>query len=131
MPIQAPNYYGFNPPFFGGHQNVLSRQSGDRLIKNDLMQLLMTDRGERVMRPSWGAGLNRVLFEPMVPGIEYEIQEDIRKAIQDYEPRINARVRVQADQDTQTLNVFVVGVYTDMPNETFELELSFPLVKVE
>lgn len=56
-------YFGFNPPFIGGPENVLSRQEDDQIIKNDLMQLIMTVPGERVHRPSFGTPLRSFLFE--------------------------------------------------------------------
>lgn len=120
------NYYGFNPPFFGGHQNVLSRQSGDRIIKNDLLQLLMTERGERVMRPNWGAGLRRLIFE--LPGdlIEVEVRNAVLQAITTYEPRISADVEIRHDSAQHLIYVRIIGVYTGQPNNTFELELNIP-----
>ena len=74
-------YFGYNPPFFGGHQNVLSKQSGDRIIKNDLQQLILTNLGERVMRPEWGGNINRILFEPMTFGIVSLLESSINNTI--------------------------------------------------
>lgn len=120
------NYYGYNPPFFGGHQNVLSKQTGDRLIKNDLVQLILTSRGERVMRPFWGTVVRGSLFETMTESLLSTIEQNITDTIRTYEPRIKATA--QATQgDNNTLNIKIVGVYTDQPNRTFEMELNLPL----
>jgi hypothetical protein len=51
----VPIWFGFNPPFIGGQQKVMSRQEDLRLIKNDLLQLLLTVPGERVHRPTFGS----------------------------------------------------------------------------
>ena len=59
------NFYGFNPPFLGGNQNVLSRQEDVRLIQTDILQLLLTSPGQRVMRPNFGTSINYQLFDPL------------------------------------------------------------------
>lgn len=122
------NYYGWNPPFFGGHQNVMSRQSGDRLIKNDLLQLLLTMKGERVMRPTWGTIIKSSLFENITPQLTASIVNDIRQAVSTYEPRVAlSDVIVEPDEDRNIVNIKLYGTYTNQPNQTFELELALPL----
>jgi len=122
----AKEYYGYNPPFFGGHQNVLSRQAGDRIIKNDLLQLIMTNLGERVMRPTWGTILGATLFEQITEVNTVALEDNIEQAIIDYEPRVNVAVSVTADDDRNQLSVRVEGTFTNEPNNTFELELELP-----
>ena len=121
-------YKGYGPPFFGGHQNVLSQQSGDRLIKNDLLQLLMTSPGERVMRPTWGTILKQSVFEPMTARLMAAIQTNIAQQIAAYEPRVQVNVTVTVDPiNRNQLNVALVGTYTGQPNSTFIQEISLPL----
>ena len=36
----------------------------DQHVKDELIQLLLTDQGERLFLPEFGAGLNRLVFEP-------------------------------------------------------------------
>ena len=119
-------YYGYNPPFFGGHQNVMSRQSGDRLIKNDILQLLLTGKGERVMRPTWGTVVSRSLFEQMDDTLASSLIQDIDEQLRTYEPRIQATVGVVAEKDNNLLRISVSGILTNEPNQTFELELELP-----
>lgn len=122
-------YYGYNPPFFGGHQNVMSRQSGDRLIKNDLIQLIMTMKGERVMRPTWGTNLHKQVFEQINGVMLEQISEDIREAILQFEPRVQVAVNATANEDENAVDITVQGFYTDRPNDTLEVELSIPLTR--
>lgn len=82
-------YYGFNPPFVGGQQKYFSRQEDERLIKNDLLQLLLTIPGERVMRPDFGVNLRNVVFEQLDDITIQILREEIVVAIRRYEPRIN------------------------------------------
>ena len=124
MPI---NYYGYNAPFHGGQQNVLSRQAGDRLIKNDLLQLVLTSKGERMMRPEWGTILKTSVFGQSDDIIAQQIINDITDAILQYETRISATVTVKRDDDAHIMNVVISGNYTDQPNNSFLVELQVPL----
>lgn len=102
-------FYGMNPPFLGGPQNVLSRQEGDRLIKNDILQLLLTVPGERVMRPLFGVHLRSFVFEQSTTGGLNALQGDIERAIAEFEPRVTVEaVAVERDDDRNGLNVKVV-----------------------
>ena len=124
MPI---NYYGYNAPFHGGQQNVLSRQAGDRLIKNDLLQLVLTSKGERMMRPEWGTILKTSVFGQSDDIIAQQIINDITDAILQYETRISATVTVKRDDDAHIMNVVISGNYIDQPNNSFLVELQVPL----
>jgi phage baseplate assembly protein W len=122
-----PNYYGFNPPFFGGHQNILSKQSGQRIIKNDLQQLIMTTPGERVMRPDFGTIVKKSLFEQITPDLTARITQSIVSAIAKYESRVRVNVTVSSDPDNNLLTIRMAGYFTNQPNLEFEQELALPL----
>lgn len=82
-------YYGFNPPFIGGPQNVMSKQVDERLIKNDILQLLLTSRGERVMRPDFGTDIRSMVFEALDSTALDILRDNITDAITTYEPRVD------------------------------------------
>lgn len=82
-------YYGMNPPFIGGVQKVLSRQEDIQLIKNDVLQLLLTVPGERVYRPDFGSPLRSYVFETSTSSDLITLSRDIKQAINDYEPRVD------------------------------------------
>lgn len=124
--VPAIVYFGYNPPFFGGHQNVLSKQSGERIIKNDLMQLIMTTPGERVMRPTWGTIVKQSLFEQMTPVVILSIRTNIAQAISTWEPRVKVNVTVRTSPDENTLLITLLGTYTNQPNLVFEQEIALP-----
>lgn len=125
--LEKVNYFGYNMPFRGGHQNVLSKQSGDRIIKNDLIQLIMTYPGERIMRPNWGTLVKKSVFEPLDEGSMIVIKENIKEAISTWEPRIEANVSLAVDSANNMLKISIIGTYTDLPNSIFEQELEVPL----
>ena len=83
-------------------------QSKDAL-KNNLVNYLLTNPGERIANPIFGAGLRNFIFEQITEDnldfLEDKIQEDIRNNI----PNINLqRVSVTANEDS---NEIVVGLF--------------------
>lgn len=108
--MTIPRWFGFNAPFFDGAQNVLSRQADSRLLKNDLLQLLLTAVGERVMRPTFGTIIRPSLFEPLTNSILTSIEQDIRDKVAQFDRRVNlSDVQVSSDEDNSTITVKVFG----------------------
>jgi len=54
----------FNFPFVIDDNGRSSVTNEENHIKNLIEQLLFTSTGERVNRPNFGTGINRILFEP-------------------------------------------------------------------
>lgn len=81
--------YGFAYPF-GQNTNkgYFSRQSGVTLVRNNLMQLLNTVKGERVMLPDYGTNLINYLFEPLDEETFTGIRNSIVEAIGKYAPGV-------------------------------------------
>jgi phage baseplate assembly protein W len=129
MAIIAPQYIGYNPPIFGGHQNILSRQAGDRLIKNDLLQLLLTSFGERVMRPRWGTALRTTVFDNIAVENLDSLVASVASSINSIDDRVAATVSAHIVENQVV--VTVSGYYTDLPEKRFEIELGFPVASVE
>ncbi len=124
--ITADLYFGYNPPFFGGKQGVLSRQSGPKIVQNDVLQLLLTSVGERVMRPTFGTILKASLFEPMTDGLVQDIQTNIANQINIFEPRITVQVNVIRNDDKNMLQVVVQGFFTNDTSTPFLVEVELP-----
>lgn len=82
-----PTYFGFNPPFLTP-ESVLPTQYDERLIKNDLLQLLLTSPGERVMRPDFGTELRKFPFEQMDRRSLDRLESSIKVAIERFEERV-------------------------------------------
>lgn len=80
-----------------GHLNWLS---GPELVRQSILLILDTEPGERVMRPTFGAGLRRHLMSPNTPGTRAQIARDVEQALLEWEPRIDLReVDVRPDDD--------------------------------
>jgi phage baseplate assembly protein W len=105
--MQNAIYYGINPPFVGGSQSILSIQTDERLIKNDLIQMLLTRPGERVYRPTFGTGLRDRVFENMDAGSLSTLEAEISQQIDTDERVIVNQVTATLSPDGQQLNVLV------------------------
>lgn len=102
-------FYGFNPPFIGGPQGIMSRQEDEKLIKNDILLLLLTVPGERIMDPNFGVNLRSALFEKIDDSIIASLQSEILDKLLLYDTRvIPISIVVSRDDNTNTLNVRVV-----------------------
>jgi len=116
-------YFGYNPPFVGGAGGVMSRQEDLRLVKNDLLQLILTSPGERVHRPDFGTDLRASVFDPSDTQSYELLAADIRDEILRSEPRVlNPRVSAQPVGDGQIVKVFVIANLTFNPDAVLELE---------
>jgi phage baseplate assembly protein W len=122
---------------------LLRTQGGINQVKSDLLVLLLTEPGERVMLPDFGTPLRQFFFEPnddvLVDGVRNAIVDSIRK----WEPRIrvteidvtNRRSEMEGSLDTYengegTDHVLLVRIaFTDFNNiqEVQELRLQVPL----
>ena len=105
-------FFGANTPFIGGNEKILSRQEDERLIRNDLLQLLLTSPGERVMRPDFGGGVRDFLFEQIDDvGIEL-LQNDIEEAIRKHETRVQiTEVVINRNEDSNQIEIKVFGFF--------------------
>lgn len=116
-------FYGFNPPFIGGQQNYLSRQEDDRLIKNDILQLLLTNPGERVMRPSYGIGLRNLVFESFGTNDLSNLSSKIGQSIAANDPRVNVlSVDIVENKDENLLNIKIVFNIVKDPKRVLVIE---------
>jgi phage baseplate assembly protein W len=64
-------------------------------VREAIRIILGTNPGERVMRPDFGAGLERFVFEPVNPATVTQVETAVRQALVAWEPRIDVlEVRV-------------------------------------
>lgn len=72
--------------------------AGEMSVREAIAIILRTHPGERVMRPDFGCGLDRYLFEPNTISTLRLIQEDVKRALVRWEPRIRLDdVRVESN----------------------------------
>lgn len=57
-------------------------------LKSNIINLLLTKRGERLMNPDFGAGIETVLFEQIGDDFEEKVQEIINESVEKYLPNV-------------------------------------------
>ena len=58
-------------------------------IKQAIVNVLLTNKGERLMNPRYGSDIRRFLFEPLDYGTGFQIKGNIRDTLEKFEPRIS------------------------------------------
>lgn len=79
-------YKGFGPPFWG--DSIFPAQEDERLISNDILQLLLVVPGEIEHKPGLGVGLRTLLFESYQSNDLDIIANEIADTIAAEDPRI-------------------------------------------
>lgn len=70
----------------GGTQTAQTNEDRDESVRVGVEQVLLTNKGERVMLGDFGSGLDRFLFNP-IPGVEAFITSEVRTSVQTWSPR--------------------------------------------
>jgi phage baseplate assembly protein W len=69
--------------------NDLATRKDEDAIKESLKNLILTDRGERLMQPNLGSDVRASLFENATPVTLKILEERVRDVINNYEPRVS------------------------------------------
>jgi phage baseplate assembly protein W len=103
-------------------------------VRSDLLVLLLTNPGERVMLPEFGTPLRSLLFEPNDPTVELQARNMIIKSIAQWEPRITIKnITVSSGAlDTSNSADHVLGISIEFFDpgkiaEVQELRLEIPI----
>ena len=76
-------------------------------IRQSIMIIMGTEPGERIMRPDFGAGLNRFVFEPINTTTMALVRTRVHEALVDWEPRIEV-VNVKVTPDVNEKNLLLI-----------------------
>lgn len=66
----------------------LATAAYEESVRESILIILQTNRGERVMRPGFGAGLHDFVFEPVNTTTLALVKTRVQEALVDFEPRI-------------------------------------------
>jgi len=98
---------GVDLPFSGDAVFNSTYQSKDAL-KVNLINYLLTNKGERPLNPTFGAGIRGLLFENINNEQLEDIKEDITNNITSFFPTIiPTKVEVLSDPDTNIISFFL------------------------
>ncbi len=102
--------WSFPPRFCSKTRNV-ELVSYEQDIKESIRILLSTTPGERIMQPSFGCELKRMVFNSITESIITKLRDSVERAILFFEPRVNLeRVNVSANYDSLETNSAYDGV---------------------
>jgi phage baseplate assembly protein W len=122
-------WFGYNMPFLTPDA-VLPAQYDVRLIKNDLLQLLLTSPGERRGRPKFGTPLRKFPFEQLDSISTNALTQAIKTAIALYEPRVLfQKVTLVPDPTSTGVIVTVYTTLVDAPTQQVTVDILFPFAK--
>lgn len=84
--------------------------------KDNLVNLIMTRKGERTMQPEFGCDVWRLIFEPITPeSLEFDIERTIVDAVNIWLPYLNIE-QILFDYDS-----------ADIDNHSIYLQITFSL----
>jgi phage baseplate assembly protein W len=91
MTLDGGQLYGRGmafPPRVGADGRIVWSE-GETNIREAIEIILQTAGNERINLPGFGAGLQKLLFEPNTAATQFQIEDRITKALQLWEPRIS------------------------------------------
>lgn len=92
--------------------------------------ILETTRQERLMRPAFGAGLRARTFDPNSPATQRQIEDEVRRALLEWEPRITVEgVRAYPDATKRHVLMIDIDYVVRRSNSAFNLVYPFYLVE--
>jgi phage baseplate assembly protein W len=97
----------------------------DRAIANAIKNLLISNFNERPFQPTTGANLRGRLFEPNDAITRIGLRNDIRRCIQNNEPRVSVNgINIQDDIDRNSYKITVFFLIKEFDTqESIDIEL--------
>lgn len=134
-------FLGVPYPVTANARGFFYSQAGVDQIKSDMLILLLTNPGERVMLPTFGTPLRKLVFEPNTPTLREKAKRMIINSIKKWEPRVAVQqIDVLQKPDQKSLDddddktalehiLFIRILFVDPQNlsEVQELKLEVPL----
>ena len=112
-------------PIFAGFStkniNAINHELHDKdLVIEDLMNHIMTRKGERVMLPNYGSIIHEMKFEPLDEQTTELIKEDLTTIVNS-DPRVNF-LSIEVSDSDHTINA-ILRIEILPSNETVELAI--------
>lgn len=103
---------GWDFPVSAAARGRLLLMEGFTKVAQSIWIILDTEPGERIMRPTFGAGLRRFLMQPNTSATRALIARDVELALATFEPRIQVtEVRVDPGEDPALVLIHIAYVH--------------------
>jgi len=105
---------------YGLHKDLES------MAEQNLKMVILTNPGERIMQPDFGAGVRRLLFEPATPNTVIEIRSRVEQQVSKYLPYIDLLELQAYIPELDETNLVLVIRYA-IPAANIVKEFSLPI----
>jgi phage baseplate assembly protein W len=118
---------GWRFPLLPDAGGGLGYVEGDENIEQSLRILLLTEQGQRVMRPDFGTKAPRLVFAPGSVQHLRLLENTLREAVRDWEPRVELEdVRAEVDPADETETHVTVSISYRVRQSNTRNNLVFP-----
>ncbi|MBI1277552.1 MAG: baseplate protein [Anaerolineaceae bacterium] len=119
---------GWNYPVTNDPNNRIALAKFEESIRQSIWIILGTSPGERVMRPTFGCGLNELIFSSATAETLTRANNLIRESLLRWEPRIDVlEVTVNTDRKHPNHLMIVIEYQVRLTNSRFNLVYPFNL----
>jgi len=103
--LKTTNQIGFSLPLNGNAVFKPTYQTKDQ-VKFNLINFLLTNKGERIFNPTFGADLNSLLFENINEDLLEDIEFNVRDKISNNFPQIDIiLLKINSSPNTNQVNI--------------------------
>jgi len=119
---------GWRFPIKVGTSGAIETSNGPDRVRDAIWIIISTGIGERLMRPTFGAGVHDYVFQPNTPAIRTALAEAIKQALVKWEPRIDLdAVRVDPVSGEPSQVIASIDYRLRTTNELFNVVYPFYL----
>ena len=121
---------GLQFPFSSTNAGYFSKMSDVEVIRSNLIQLIKTEPGERVMLPDFGCPLKSLLFAPITRETIVEARERITESVRNYLPTVRllsirvAPIEEYRSNGLPSLKILLVCKIVDRADSIFEVKVT-------
>jgi phage baseplate assembly protein W len=119
--------YGITLPIKRGNTGYFEQAfTSFEQTKANLKNLLLTKRGERVMQPEFGTGLDSLLFEPMDDVFEGNLRDTITRTVSYWLPYVNIQdIEIEMTDEMKDRHIANMKVEFTVGNQIELQEITF------
>ena len=107
IPRQPPSRHNFGLSYEGMFYIAATEVTNEQLIQESLIQLVLTMRGERVMRPDVGCGATTLVFENNDSVLSNLLRAEVQGTIARFEPRVHLQDIIVERSDSEIIVTLV------------------------
>ncbi|NLW46370.1 MAG: GPW/gp25 family protein [Firmicutes bacterium] len=115
---------GWRFPVSVNNRQIMSSEA-EESIRESIMVILGTAKGERVMRPDFGCGLNELVFAPNDISTATLVTFHVKEALLKWEPRIDL-IDVKVVPDEMEYNKLNVEIEYQIKTNNTKANLVYP-----